>query len=168
MNLYIPVGRGACVPHGAPAAVVQEAPDPDLFFPYSSVGPVIEAVRAAARAEGMTFYWYSPVPHCIYNPIAKGLGNKSCAAMDGLLSVSPAGDVLPCSSYPLSMGNLLTRDFRTIWFSAAARRFKNKEYAPAACAGCSGFTACQSACPLYWESAGTGEIVRPQSRIKEA
>jgi radical SAM protein with 4Fe4S-binding SPASM domain len=151
MNLYIP-SRAA----GQRAA--------DLFFPYSKAGAVIEAVRKAARAEGaggaanMTFYWYSPIPHCTYNPVARGLGNKSCAAMDGLLSVSPAGDVLPCSSYPLPMGNLLRESFRDIWFSDRARHFKTKQYAPPECAGCEGFTACQAACPLYWEYAGTEEI----------
>jgi radical SAM protein with 4Fe4S-binding SPASM domain len=158
MNLYIPVGEkpdagGDC--HDA------------LFFSYTSIGPVIEDVRRAARTQGMTFFWYSPVPHCIYNSIAKGLGNKSCAAMDGLLSLSPSGEVLPCSSYPEPMGNLLTESFRDIWFSGRARHFKNKEYAPEACAGCEGFRACQSACPLYWERAGTGEIRNPAA-VKEA
>ena len=41
-----------------------------------------------------------PLPLCIYNPLAKGLGNKSCAACDGLISVSPLGDLMPCSSSP--------------------------------------------------------------------
>ena len=138
-----------------------------LFFPYSRIGPVIDAVRAAARAEGLAFYWYSPTPHCLYNPIARGLGNKSCAAMDGLLSVSPSGDVLPCSSYPQPMGNLLRDGFRAIWFSAAARHFKQKEYAPAECAGCESFRACQAACPLYWNRAGTAEIRNPAARSAE-
>ena len=143
MNLYIP---GAGVAHD------------DLFLPYSQAGDVIDRVRAAARSEGLVFYWYSPIPHCHYNTIARGLGNKSCAAMDGLLSVSPAGDVLPCSSYPLAMGNLLEKDFRSIWFSERARFFKNKQYAPPECKGCDSFTACQAACPLYWKQAGTAEI----------
>ncbi len=142
MNLYIPTENGV----------------PDLMFPYSAVGPVIEAVRLAAKREGMTFFWYSPVPHCIYNPIARGLGNKSCAAMDGLLSVSPAGDVLPCSSFPLSMGNLLRQSFREVWFSDLARKLKVKEHAPLQCAGCESFRACQGACPLYWQRVGTAEI----------
>jgi radical SAM protein with 4Fe4S-binding SPASM domain len=145
MNLYIP-SRAA----GARAA--------ELFFPYSKAGAAIEEVRKAARAQNLTFYWYSPIPHCLYNPIARGLGNKSCAAMDGLLSVSPSGDVLPCSSYALPMGNLLSQPFREVWFSDKALHFKNKLYAPAECAGCEGFTACQAACPLYWEYAGTEEI----------
>jgi radical SAM protein with 4Fe4S-binding SPASM domain len=149
MNLYIPMGGEA-----------EEA----LFFPYSKIGPVIEAVRSAARSEGMTFYWYSPVPHCIYNPIAKGLGNKSCAAMDGLLSVSPAGEVLPCSSYMEPMGNLLEESFRDIWFSKRAKFFKEKRYSPVQCAGCVGFSACQSACPIYWAHRGTEEIENPSVR----
>jgi radical SAM protein with 4Fe4S-binding SPASM domain len=183
MNLYIPRGGqmhrpsgGAPATHFAarcrakgplhrPAAAASPA-DP-LFFPYSRIGPVIDAVRAAARAEGLVFYWYSPTPHCLYNPIARGLGNKSCAAMDGLLSVSPSGDVLPCSSYPRSMGSLLRDGFRAIWFSAGARHFKRKEYAPAECAGCESFRACQAACPLYWIRAGTAEISNP-SRVQPA
>jgi radical SAM protein with 4Fe4S-binding SPASM domain len=155
MNLYIPSEPGR-----RPAG----SADP-LLLPYSASGPVIEGVRRAARAEGMTFYWYSPIPHCIYNPVARGLGNKSCAAMDGLLSVSPSGDVLPCSSYPLPMGNLLTARFRDIWFSPQAAHFKDKRYAPPGCVGCDSFTACQAACPLYWERAGTAEIA---GRAREA
>jgi radical SAM protein with 4Fe4S-binding SPASM domain len=143
MNLYIPSG-----------SVGQD----DLFLPYSRAGEIVDSVSAAARREGLVFYWYSPIPHCHYNTIARGLGNKSCAAMDGLLSVSPAGDVLPCSSYPLSMGNLLETDFRRIWFSEQAGFFKNKQFAPAECKVCDNFTACQAACPLYWKQAGTTEI----------
>jgi len=154
MNLYIPRERT-----GLRAALDHDA-DP-LFFPYSRIGPVIDAVRTAARAEGLVFYWYSPTPHCLYNPIARGLGNKSCAAMDGLLSVSPSGDVLPCSSYPKPMGSLLRDGFRAIWFSPEARHFKQKEYAPAECAGCESLRACQAACPLYWSRAGTAEIRNP-------
>ena len=145
MNLYLPGGSG---PDG-------------LLVPYSRAGAIVDAVRAAARAEQLVFYWYSPLPHCHYNTIARGLGNKSCAAMDGLLSVSPSGDVLPCSSYPEPMGNLLHTPFTEIWFSERARHFKTKQYAPAECSGCASFVACQAACPLYWRAVGTGEIRRP-------
>jgi len=146
MNLFIPSGRG--LSHD------------ELFLPYSEIPAVIEAVRREARRNELTFYWYSPIPHCRYNPIARGLGNKSCAAMDGLLSVSPQGDVLPCSSYPEPMGNLLEQPFREIWFSRRAAWFKEKRYAPEECRRCDMFTACQAACPLYWRYAGTGEIPR--------
>lgn len=127
----------------------------ELFLPYEQTGGLVEKVAEEAGNYGLTFFWYSPTPHCRYNPIAKGRGNKSCAAMDGLLSVSPIGDVLPCSSYSKPMGNLLKTPFRDIWFSEAAAFFKNKKFAPPECGSCGSFTACQGACPLYWDYAGT-------------
>jgi len=96
--------------------------------------------------------------------VAHGLGNKSCAAMDGLLSVSPAGDVLPCSSFAEPIGSLLAQPFRDVWFSERASYYKQKRYAPPECTGCDRLTACQAACPLYWKAAGTSEILNPLAR----
>lgn len=154
-NLFIPSGTGLS--------------RPELFLRYSDLPPLVEGLAADAARAGLVFYWYSPLPHCIWNPIAKGMGNKSCAAMDGLLSVSPAGDVLPCSSWPEPAGNLLREPFRGIWFSPRGSYFKNKEYAPRECLGCQGFRACQAACPLYWKHAGTAELAAraPAGRQEE-
>ncbi len=146
MNLYIP-----------------SIPSPQasrLFVPYSEVGEVVEDVRAKAREAGLVFYWYSPTPFCLYNPIARGLGNKSCAAADGLLSVAPDGEVLPCSSWDEGLGNLLSQGFSSVWFSPRAAALKAKTEAPASCKSCASFTACGGACPLYWRFAGTGELQR--------
>jgi radical SAM protein with 4Fe4S-binding SPASM domain len=146
MNLCIPAGRGKD----------QE----NLKLSYSEMPPVIENIRQGALREGLTFYWYSPTPHCIYNPIAAGMGNKSCAAVDGLISVSPTGEVLPCSSYPEPLGNLLVAGFHKVWFSERGRWFKEKKFAPEECGGCDSFVACQGACPLYWMQNSTEEITR--------
>jgi radical SAM protein with 4Fe4S-binding SPASM domain len=144
MNLFIPTGRGK--------------ENADLFLSYARVGPLVDALRKEAFAQELTFFWYSPTPFCHYNPIARGLGNKSCAAMDGLISVTPAGQVIPCSSWDEPMGSLLSGDFRDIWFSQRATHIKNKRFAPAECSGCPSFVACQSACPLYWNYSGTAEL----------
>jgi len=144
MNLFIPVGSGATAT--------------DLFIPYSETGSFVDEVRRNAHAAGVEFFWYSPTPMCLYNPIARGLGNKSCAACDGLLSVSPSGDVLPCSSWPEPVGNLVADGFSAIWFSEKALWFKEKKYAPAECRACPSFNACQAACPLYWKHAGYSEL----------
>ena len=144
MNLFIPAGSGR--------------ENGGLLLPYREVGQLIERVRRRARERGLEFSWYSPVPHCLYNPLARGLGNKSCAAVDGLLSVSPSGQVLPCSSWAEPIGDLLRQPFEEIWGSERARWFKQKRYAPPECTGCTRFTACQAACPLYWRQVGTGEI----------
>lgn len=146
MNLFIPVGSGK----GAS----------DLFVPYSEVGGFVDEARKRAHAALVDFHWYSPTPVCLYNPIARGLGNKSCAACDGLLSVAPNGDVLPCSSWPEAVGNIACDGFEAVWFSDEAAWFKNKRYAPPECAGCGSFAACQAACPLYWAHAGYGELAK--------
>lgn len=144
MNLFIPIGTGRAAA--------------DLFFPYTQAGDFVDAARKRAHEAGVDFFWYSPLPLCMYNTIARGLGNKSCAACDGLLSVSPSGDVLPCSSWPEPVGNLLADGFKPVWFSEKAAWFKQKRYAPDACVQCQSFSACQAACPLYWQYAGHSEI----------
>ena len=144
MNLFIPSGRGLSSMR--------------LLVPYSEAGEVVDGVRKEALARGLTFFWYSPTPYCLYNPVARGLGNKSCAALDGLIHVNPYGEILPCSSWPEPVGSILEKDFRSVWFSGRSSYFKNKEFAPEACKGCAAFVACQGACPLYWRSVGTAEI----------
>lgn len=146
VNLFIPAGTGR--QHG------------ELFLSYSEAAPLIEDLHDEARRLGMTFFWYSPTPYCVFNPLTKGLGNKSCAAADGLLSVSPEGDVLPCSSFHEPLGNLLTEGFDSIWFSKRAAYFQNKHFAPRGCSECGSFHACQGACPLYWDFAGTEELAQ--------
>jgi radical SAM protein with 4Fe4S-binding SPASM domain len=126
----------------------------DLLVAYDEIGGVVDGVRKAAFETGLTFYWYSPTPFCYYNPVARGMGNKNCAACDGLLSVSASGDVLPCSSWDESVGNLLREPFSGVWFSQRARFIKGKNAAPVKCKACSSFTACQGACPLYWNTCG--------------
>jgi radical SAM protein with 4Fe4S-binding SPASM domain len=143
MNLIIPAGT---------------ARSRELQIPYHRIGAIVDRVRLAARKNNIEFMWYSPTPMCLYNPLAAGLGNKSCAACDGLLSVSPTGDVLPCSSYPEPVGNLFKQPFDQIWNNAKAKFLRSKSYAPAECSGCEDFTACAGACPLYWSAMGTEEL----------
>ena len=135
----------------------------DLLISYDEIGPVVDRVREAAFLAGLTFFWYSPTPFCYYNPIARGMGNKSCAAADGLISVAANGDLLPCSSWNEPIGNLLHGAFKELWFSKRALFFKHKHFAPASCRECSAFTACQGACPLYWRSCGEGLLEKARA-----
>jgi radical SAM protein with 4Fe4S-binding SPASM domain len=144
MNLVIPAGSAAG--------------KADLVIPYSEIGPVVLTVRRAAEEAGVEFMWYSPTPLCLFNPVAHGLGNKGCAACDGLLSVAPNGDVLPCSSWPEPVGNLLKEDALTVWRSARARAIRAKACAPPGCDSCADFALCQGACPLYFEARGFSEL----------
>ncbi len=146
MNLIIPTGTPNRPEHRG------------LFVSYSEVGPPAIAVRDYAIDRGIEFHWYSPTPFCIFNPVAKGLGNKGCAACDGLIHVNPAGDVLPCSSYDRPVGNLLTDGFASVWSGRRAVFHREKRHAPASCPDCEDFALCQGACPLYWDARGTAEL----------
>jgi len=146
MNLLIPCGSAAG--------------DPGLRVDYSEAGQHVLRVRARAEARGVELIWYSPLPLCLFNTIAHGLGNRGCAAADGLLHVGPAGDVLPCSSFEPheSLGNLLHQGFEEIWQSPHARFFREKRMMPSHCAGCADADTCQGACVLYWRATGCAEL----------
>lgn len=147
MNLVIPCGSSG--------TAYQE-----VNLRYREIPELIVEIQAAARRNGMEFMWYSPTPACIFNPIEHRLGNKGCAACDGLLSVSPAGDVLPCSSWPEPVGNLFREEFEAIWNSVRARRLREKQFAAPICHDCEDFSLCQGGCPLYWRYFGCDELAR--------
>ncbi|MBU0495202.1 MAG: PqqD family peptide modification chaperone [Chloroflexi bacterium] len=126
---------------------------------YANIGPLVLALKRQAEARGLRFVWYSPVPYCLFNPAQHGLGSQSCGAAGGLLSVNPAGDVLPCSSFEQGIGSLLRQDFDAIWHTRTARYWRRKEFLPPACRGCDLADLCCGACPLYWDAVGDlGEI----------
>ncbi len=131
---------------------------PDMIVKYSKIGPIVLEIKERARAEGLKFLWYSPTPYCLFNPIAHNLGNKGCAACDGLLSIDPAGKVIPCSSFFEAQGSLVTSTFSDVWNSPGAAAIRGKSRAPEACRACDRFELCEGACPLYWETIGTGEL----------
>jgi len=126
---------------------------------YDQIGDIVLPLKERAQERGMRFVWYSPVPYCLFNTAAHGLGSQGCAAADGLLSVAPDGQVLPCSSFEQGIGNLLTEDFATIWSRREARYWRDKEFLPPGCKDCDLAHLCCGACPLYWDEQGTfGEI----------
>jgi radical SAM protein with 4Fe4S-binding SPASM domain len=127
---------------------------PGIGISYREIGPLISSAQAWARREGVRLVWYSPLPYCLFNPVQAGLGSKSCAAADGLLSVNPSGDVLPCSSFEQGLGNLLTHTFHQVWQGPAARYWRSKAFLPPECESCAIKHICCGACPLYWDERG--------------
>lgn len=132
----------------------------ELLVSYSDIGEIVLDVWSKAQESGLEFMWYSPTPMCIFNPVIHGLGNKGCAACDGLLSIAPNADILPCSSYPKPMANILgiKGRFQEIWGSKAFAFFRKKEFAPQICQACEHLAVCNGACPLYWDAVGFREL----------
>jgi len=142
-NLVIPAGRGG---------------DDDLTVTYSEIGEIVKKLKLEAIKHGVQFMWYSPTPICLFNPLAEGFGNRGCSACEGLLSVDPKGNLLPCSSWSEPVGNLLNDGFETVWNNKRCKWIRAKESAPEECRKCRHFTACQGACPLYFNVHGVKEL----------
>lgn len=122
---------------------------------YTVVGSLIKAVQEQAREKGLKFVWYSPVPYCLFNPVQAGLGSKSCACVDGLISVNPAGQLIPCSSFEQGIGDLISQPFEKVWHSRTALYWRRKEFVPPVCQRCQIRDICCGACPLYWDERGS-------------
>ncbi len=151
MNLLIPCGEADT--------------ERGLWVSYEEIGDYILRTKERADSLGIQFLWYSPVALCKFNPIAYGFGNKSCAAITGLLSIDPLGNIIPCSSWRMPVGNFLKKSFKEIWNSEMLSYFKNAEYAPDRCHQCTYFDICKGACPLYWKVHSPGELDGRPSRL---
>ena len=138
---------------------------------YREIGDLILPVKERAIEHGMRFVWYSPVPLCLFNPVAHGLGSQSCSAADGLLSIAPDGSVLPCSSFEQGVGSLLHEPFEVVWNRRAAKYWRRKEFLPPGCRDCNLAELCCGACPLYWDERGgfdeITEYLVPTSSLSE-
>jgi radical SAM protein with 4Fe4S-binding SPASM domain len=142
----------------------------ELQIKYSEIEEIVKRVKKRASKKGIQFVWYAPTPVCLFNPIAHGLGAKSCACCDGLLSVDAEGGLLPCSSFSEPVGNLLHEGFEKVWYNRASKFWRAKEFAPEGCKKCDKFDYCYGACPLYWDVHGFDEIKQfwPKgSKVKE-
>ncbi len=142
----------------------------ELQIKYSEIEEIVKRVKRRASKKGIQFVWYAPTPVCLFNPIAHGLGAKSCACCDGLLSVDAEGGLLPCSSFSEPVGNLLHEGFEKVWYNRASKFWRAKEFAPEGCKKCDKFDYCYGACPLYWDVHGFDEIKEfwPKgSKVKE-
>jgi radical SAM protein with 4Fe4S-binding SPASM domain len=140
--------------------------DPTGAVSYTEVCARLPALFALARAEGLKLVWYSPIPYCIANPVLLGQGAKSCACVDGIVSVNPAGALLPCSSFDRGLGSLLEEGYEAILAREAASYWRKKEYLPPPCQGCPDADVCAGACPLYWDAAKSFDEL-PRARTAE-
>jgi radical SAM protein with 4Fe4S-binding SPASM domain len=158
------VSMNHIIPTGTPNLARHE----QIKISYSRIGEYVMRAKEHADRIGIEFHWYSPTPFCIFNPVAHGLGNKGCAACDGLVHVSPSGEVLPCSSFARGVGNVLEEGFEKVWFGKDAQYYKQKRQAHPICRTCEHFELCQGACTLYWSGMGYGELYAANAhRLKD-
>jgi radical SAM protein with 4Fe4S-binding SPASM domain len=132
---------------------------PDAI-PAEEMAALLAAVRDEALSLGMRFLWYTVTDYCRLSPVALGLSPKRCNAAEYSICIEPNGDVLPCQSYYVSAGNILSDPWEEIWQSDLFRSFRDREDdplaagLPEACWDCPDLEMCGGGCRLERE-AGT-------------
>ena len=115
----------------------------------AALADVLKAACETADKLGMTFQWYSPT--CYHegtNPIELGLGTKTCSAAAHNMTIQPDGTVLPCQSWPDTVGNILKDDWASIWRHPTCVKLRSHLFAPEECKSCEYETSCGGGCPL--------------------
>ena len=118
------------------------------------LAPVLADVRDRAAQRRMRFLWYTPTEYCRLSPVELELGPRRCNAGEYSICIEPNGDVIPCQSYYVPVGNILRDSWPTIWESALFRRFRNRGAdpraagLPASCWECPDLPLCGGGCPL--------------------
>ncbi len=98
---------------------------------------------------GMNFQWYSPTCYTQgVNPMELGFGNKACSAAAHNMTIQPDGTVIPCQSWPDSVGNILTDDWNSIWKHPVCLKLREHLMKPEECEICEFVRECGGGCPL--------------------
>jgi radical SAM protein with 4Fe4S-binding SPASM domain len=136
-------------------------------IPSEEMAVLLDGVRERAETLNMRFLWYTVTDYCRFNPLELGLSPKRCNAGEYSMCIEPNGDVLPCQSYYVSAGNILSDSWESIWNSDLFLSFRNRESDPEAaglapeCTDCPDLEICGGGCRLEHEAQA---VIRPAER----
>ncbi len=97
---------------------------------------------------GIELQWYSPTCYLELNPIELGFGMKGCSAAAHNMTVQPDGTVIPCQSWPETVGNILQANWKDIWNHPICKKLRKHEYLAHKCKDCEYIPTCGGGCPL--------------------
>jgi radical SAM protein with 4Fe4S-binding SPASM domain len=146
-------------------------------IPAGQMAALLAAVRDEAAARDMRFLWYTVTEYCQLSPLALDLQPKRCNAAEYSICIEPNGDVLPCQSYYVAAGNILTDPWSDIWNSELFVSFRDREAnpelagLPEMCRDCPDLEVCGGGCRLEREArAGVRAAERgcARSRVQPA
>jgi len=101
-----------------------------------------------ANSLDIELQWYSPTCYLELNPIELGFGMKGCSAAAHNMTIQPDGTVIPCQSWPDTVGNILKDDWKSIWNHPTSKKLRKHELLADKCGGCEYLSACGGGCPL--------------------
>lgn len=135
----------------------QDTPD---ALAERDMGPVLVRLRDRAAELGMRFLWYTPTAYCRLSPVELEIGPRRCNAAEYSICIEPNGDVLPCQSYYVRAGNILSDPWPAIWNSRLFRGFRDRHADPRGCGlprecwDCPDLSLCGGGCRIEREKDG--------------
>lgn len=115
----------------------------------TEIKQILAEAHSLAIEKGIDFQWYSPTCYNAgINPMELGLGIKSCSAAAHNMTIQPDGTVLPCQSWPDTVGNILTDSWKKIWRHPVCLKLRNQQMAASECKRCKHIETCAGGCPL--------------------
>jgi radical SAM protein with 4Fe4S-binding SPASM domain len=123
----------------------------------SDLEPILERVKEATQEHQMRLIWYTPTQYCELDPIGMELGIKGCTAAIYNMCTEPNGDVIPCQSYFVALGNILEDSWESIWDHELARYLRNRDFMMEKCYDCPDQVLCGGGCPLYAQQQAAGD-----------
>lgn len=116
--------------------------------------PLLNIAQEITSEHNQRLIWYTPTQYCNFDPMQLELGVKGCTAAMYNMCIEPNGDVIPCQSYYVSLGNILTMPWTSIWNHEVSINLRERKEIPNKCSVCSLVTECGGGCPLVMKTKG--------------
>jgi radical SAM protein with 4Fe4S-binding SPASM domain len=113
--------------------------------------PILDMAVKKTSEHGQRLIWYTPTQYCNFDPTQANLGVKGCTASLYSMCIESNGNVLPCQSYYVPLGNMLTDPWDSIWNHKLSVRLRERQGLPTKCEGCPVVAECGGGCPLQFE-----------------
>jgi len=111
---------------------------------------VLEEAINTAQELGISLDWFSPTCYLHLNPLEIGFDAKGCSAAAYNMTVQPDGTVLPCQSWPETVGHILNDPWEKIWSHPICVKLREHGFAGerSQCRQCVHNEVCGGGCPL--------------------
>jgi len=120
----------------------------DLLLSIEEVQGVIADLLWIEETLGLNVDILEALPKCVFPEKVltekHSFLNRKCQAGRTVIAVSCNGDVRPCAHNPVSYGNILEEDLKTIW--EKMNDWRSAQYVPEECKTCTWLNRCNGGC----------------------
>ena len=131
-----------------PMGLNMDYPRLDLLLNIEEVQGVIADLLWAEENLGLRVDVLEALPKCVFTEKIlsekHSFLNRKCQAGRTVIAVSCNGDVRPCAHNPITYGNILQEDLKSIWSNMDD--WRSSQYVPQECMECTWLNRCNGGC----------------------